>query len=243
MPCSSYEFQDLYRTLNEGNTDPLFPADLTSPEDAFLLLMAILSDALCLRQSLGRLVADTDSTTRRNQRHNPFVPLSPHTELDRIQSALSSALDRWHLTFHTLMPPEVMAFYHYCKLYLSCFQLLELPRIVRYRMMSHSPIGDSAVSVPQQSIHHAWLVLDNAAARSKSSSSDTLCPAWLPIVVFHASLVIWAKQRFGTIGERKAYSSTKVLLPFKIEIEGMPWPCCKEMAATLDRLMDDTPLA
>jgi len=37
-----------------------------------------------------------------------------------------------------------------------------------------------------------------------------------------------------------AYGSTKVLLPFKIEIEGMPWPCCKEMAATLDRLMEET---
>ena len=241
MPSSPYKFQDLYRTLSESDNDSPLPPDLIYQDDAFVLLMAILSDSLCLHQSLGQIDAIANITVKQNMR-NPFSPLSPHSELARMRNALSSTLDRWHSAFHTSISSDILALYHYCRMYLSCFQLLELPRIAGYKLVSSSCSAASGPSITSMSVSQAWLVLDNAAARRKALSSQTLCPAWLPIVVFHASLILWAKQKYGSGNEDNAYGSTKILLPFKIEIEQMTWPCCKEMAATLDRLMDDAPL-
>lgn len=241
MPSSSYEFQDLYHILiNQGETSGSLPRDLTAPDDALLLLVAILSDMLFIRRSLKRIVdVDLYRDTRPPGRiSNPFVPLTPQTELDGMHSALGCALDRWHDRFQSCVPPEIMAFYHYCRLFLSCAELLDLPRIAGYKPLSTpSTAIQQHIIVPDQVIRMAWLILDNAAERVKSPASDTMCPVWLPIMVFHAGLVVWAHQRFSDHQGAGNIGSARVLVAFKVELESMPWSCCPGMAATLDELM------
>ncbi len=241
MPSSTYDFQDIYRTLLEGNKDAALPPDLVSPNDAFVLLLAILSDCLCLQQSLGQIAANAPATAKQNMR-NPFSPLSERTELARMRSVLSSALDRWHAVFGVAVASEILALFHYCRLHLSCFQLLELPRLAGYKLVSSSRSAAPGPSITSESVSQAWRVLDDAAAGHKASSSQSLCPAWLPIIVFHAGLVLWARQKYGNDDENHAHGSTKILHLFRMELEQMTWPCCKGMAATLDRLINDPSL-
>lgn len=236
MPSSGAEFQKVYNAFLEdkGPQSITFPLSL-SQEDAVLLLMAILSDLLYIRRSVGQHAHLTDPAqkTARNL-SNPFVPLSPHTETYRMQNIISSALDRWYSKFNTLSSPGMMAFYYYCRLYLSCPQILGLPHVVDYRGIDSVTGLSGLTAISDQSVQHAWRILDDAAARPKS---DLLCPLWLPIFVFHAGLVVWAKQQLDTTQDPNGYGSNRILLPFKVELEGMPWPCCKEMAETLARLM------
>lgn len=216
----------------------MLSGDMTTQEDAVILLMAIISDAMYLRQALGRLVA----TKGGRPASNPFVPLTPNTELDRMQVLLSRGLDRWQMQFQGLMPADVMAFYHYCRLYISCPDLPSLSPLSGYnnpladrRSWNKSKTGKN-IKISDHSIQEAWQVLDHAALRSKSG--EQLCALWLPIVVFHASLVIWASiSLVGSAGGRDKYGSKRSLLAFKVELEGMPWPCCVGMAAILERLM------
>ena len=242
MPSSPYEFQDIYRTFLESKDNFSLPSDLVSPNDAFVLLMAILSDCLCLQQSLGQMISYGHGMARSNMR-NPFSPLSPTTELARMRNALSTALGRWYFVFGAGMKPEISALFHYCKLYLSCFQLLDLPRLVGYKLVSPRSSVVAGPPINNESVSQAWLILDHAAARRRApSSTQYLCPAWLPVVVFHASLVLWVRQKYGQGDEHHGYGSSKILIPFRMELEQMTWPCCKEMVATLDKLMDDQPL-
>lgn len=129
-----------------------------------------------------------------------------------------------------------MASSHYCRLYLSYPQILVLPRIVGYKGIDiGTDLGRLIVrTISYQSVQHTWRILDDAATRPKL---DLLCPMWLPIFVFHASLVVWAKQQFGTTLDLNGYGSNMILLPCEVELEAMPWPCCKEMTDTLVRLM------
>lgn len=260
MPSNSSgsNFQETYhafledKDLRTGTRDIKTTFSSLSQDDAILILMAFLSDSLYIRRSIGQQVHVTDLTrnkkTGRNfHSHNPFVPLAPHTETDRMQNIISSALDRWYATFNTntvpssSSPPGMMAFYYYCRLYISCPQILFLPRMVGYKSL-HTPgnpsLDPSAFTISDQSVQHAWRILNDAAARSKS---DILCPLWLPIFVFHASLVVWAKQQqqLGGTQHQNGYGSSRILLAFKVELEGMPWPCCREMSETLEQLMVD----
>lgn len=236
MPSSGPEFQEIYNAfLEDRGTQSITFSSPLSQDDAVLVLMAMLSDLLYIRRSIGQHARHTDpaNKTVRNF-HNPFVPLSPHTEIYRMQNIISSTLDRWYSTFNTLSSPGMMALYYYCRLYLSFSQILVLPHIVGYRGIKSDMGLDSLTAISDHTVQHAWRILDDAAARPKS---DLLCPLWLPIIVFHASLVVWAKQQFGTTQHPNGYGSNRILLPFKVELEGMPWPCCKEMTETLERLI------
>jgi len=241
MPSSQVDFQETYNSLlHEQDCDGFqsnLSTDLTSSDDAVLLLMAIISDAIYLRQSLGRLVpAETGGRV-----NNPFVPLNPNTELERMQNLLSQGLDRWQSRFQDSVSADVIAFYHYCKLYILCPDLPALSPLSGY--LKHSAYPElqnrhhtgSSIKISDQAVQQAWLVLDHAASRAKSD--EQLCAVWLPIVVFHAALAIWAS--IGLVGADRSerYGSKRALLAFKVELEGMPWPCCAEMASVLESLM------
>jgi hypothetical protein len=241
MPSSLQEFQDTYDGLLHEQTgddfQSMLSADMTSQDDAMLLLLAIISDAIHLRQSLGRLV----STNEGRPVHNPFVPLTPRSELERMQKLLAKGLDRWQSHFQGLVSADVMAFYHYCRLYISCPDLPALSPLSGYLnhfansgSQSRSNAGNS-IKISDQSVQQAWQVLDHAVLRTKSD--EQLCAVWLPIVVFHASLTIWASISLVGAEGSERYSSKRALLAFKVELEEMPWPCCIQMAAVLDSLM------
>ncbi|KIW27411.1 uncharacterized protein PV07_07149 [Cladophialophora immunda] len=238
MPYSEYDFQDIYRTLlDESQPKASLPDDMTSPDDAFLLLMAVLSDIMSVQRSLYKVVSLSESQQSSSSfAPNPFIPLTPAAELTRMNNALSSALDTWYDRFRGLMVPEIIAFRHYCGLHLTCPRILELP-FVAESTLSRSDFDHQPIIITDEAVRNAWLVLDHSADAVRACTPETLCPVWLPIVVFHAALVVWAQQGLHKAGHSGISGSVRVLLAFKVELERMPWPCANNMAATLDRLM------
>ena len=248
MPSSPHQFQDIYQILVSGNEIQLpLPADLTAADDAVLLLIAIMSDLLYLKRSLPSVITLPRARQALNERFpsNPFIPFAPQTELNRLRSILNSALDNWALQFQSLVAPDILALYHYSRLHLACSDVLDLPRLAGYKPVSGTTtITHRNINISDRAVRMAWLVLDSAAERSKemSASSESLCSIWLPICVFHAALVVWAHQSLNSAQQEEERRSSKMLLlAFKVELESMTWPCCPEMAATLERLMVRAP--
>ncbi|KIW24040.1 uncharacterized protein PV07_09779 [Cladophialophora immunda] len=238
MPSSTLEFQHAYRSLLDDRTDcHQLAGEHLGQEDALLLLMALLSDLLHARRALEQMLPLTVFTGEQSTPYNPFGPFSPRLELDRVEGQISRALDKWHKWFHAGVPPEIMAFYHYCKMYLSFDYLLNLPRLAGYRGVASAPFPSEKVSLADTTVRAAWRILDSAAMWSQQNSADQLWPIWLPIVVFHAGLVVWAQYSLPGARSSAQYGSPRILLAFKIELDKMPWPCCVEMAATLERLI------
>ncbi|KAI0105869.1 hypothetical protein F4814DRAFT_429777 [Daldinia grandis] len=246
MPSSNIPFQDIYRSLLQNSSAEvqtlLSTTGASSREQAILLLLAILSDSITLHRTLGSAANVINSVQMTSYKHNPFVPYSAHAELERMQNRLSKALDQWYISFSGSMSPDVIALFHYCRLYLSCPEIPSLSRLAQYGTPSNQTptqagvtAATNTINISSQSLDHAWALLDVAATCPKSEG--ILCQAWMPIVVFHAALVVWAKVSFSTGGDRDTYGSRRVLLAFKMELETMQWPCCTKMAVTLQRLM------
>ena len=229
MPSSGHEFQSMYRALIEEQD---LPNDLKTPEDGMLLLIGIISDMISINRALRPIVQQMSSKNGQN----PYLALSPRTELDRMQNLLSNGLDKWHGQFGAVLVtrPEIAAFYHFCRMYIICPDLPILSKFAGYRSETPniSRIGD--VEVTPDATRAAWFVLDSAATRAKAE--DAFCAVWLPVIVFQAGLVIAA--RLNSSNEQDAlYNGPRALTAFKIELEHMPWPCCEEMTNTLQRLM------
>ena len=232
------EFQYTYRSLlDERTRSDQETGSCLGQEDALLLLMALLSDLLYARRALGQTFPFATSTNNASTPYNPFGPFSPRLELDRVEEKISGALDQWHKWFHASASPEIMAFYHYCKMYLSFDYLLCLPHLAGYRGGASTPFPTERVPLSHKAVRDAWRILDSAAMWSQPQSIDQLWPVWLPIVVFHASLVIWAQLNVNSRRSSAGVASLRILLAFKIELERMPWPCCVAMATTLGRLI------
>lgn len=239
MPCSNYEFQEQYQNLlHNSQSSSHLPTDLTAEYDGFLLLMAIMSDILYVQRSLGPHAKSRHipCATGRIEPLKHSVPLSPHSEVQQMFEMLSAALGTWVDHFQPHVSSNVMAFYFYGRLHLSCRKILDLPSAAGYNSTTVPQQATAVIStVSDHDISLAWKILDSVDTRS---SSAALCPIWLPIVIFHASLVVWAHQESLRIRKDASYSSRKMLIAFKIELESMPWPCCPEMVVTLERLMD-----
>lgn len=240
MPSSAPEFQSVYNILisRKGDAEATLPTEMNAADDAVLLLTAILSDLLFIQRSLGRIINLANDSAVIRDPDKPHPPLSPRSELRRMHNTLSTALQRWGERFATQAPSEVLAFFHYCRLHLLYPRLLELPRIAGYGPLSKAQISQhNPPAVPASATSTAWLILDKATARTRSDA--TLCPIWLPIAVFHAGLVVWAGRHLsgGSGSNEGVQGSAMMLVPFRIELETMNWPCCRDMAATLDRLV------
>lgn len=248
MPASTVLFQHVYRDLLKesslGRQSLLeTTGNVSSRDQAALLLFAILSDSITMRRSLGSSTDVINTAQWVAYKHNPFTPGFAHSELERIQCQLSLALDRWYNFFASSMSPDVLALYQYCRLYLSHPGISRLHQAVN-SLASPSQLSDGDLSNKgdmlggsDQSVNHAWTLLDAAATLPKSQES--LSPAWMPIVIFHAALVVWGKITFDNKSGRgsRSYGSVRTLLAFRMELETMHWPCCARMVATLDMLM------
>jgi hypothetical protein len=168
-------------------------------------------------------------------KHNPFTPLSAQTELERMHSQLSLALDRWDAKFQSSVSPDIRTLYHYARLYLSCPAIASLTQLASVSVAGQASDAWMEIDISEESVSQAWELLDVAATCPKVDQA--LCPAWMPVVVFHAALVVWAKIRLGKVAERGKDSSVRALLAFKVELETMYWPCCGDMVMILQRLM------
>lgn len=244
MPTSLFDFQDVYRVLLSGDKSayPLPPGrggGLNS-EDGLLLLMALMSDLLYLRQSFERVSHPMKSFDRGEIRYNPFIPFTPYMEQDHMEARISLALETWHGWFEADTSSEVLALYHYSRIYLSFDRLLTLPSLSGYGGQDSTANLPDGISITDEVVREAWRVLDSATARTEPTWATRLCPIWLPIVVFHAGLVVWAHHVLHTDASHRhaENESVRVLQAFKVELDVMPWPCCTEMAATLGRLIE-----
>jgi hypothetical protein len=240
MP-NSRELQDVYRHL----LDDRVPRErhilaAASQEDMLLLLMALAADLLYARRSLGQVNRPVAPETRKGPCDNSLRPFSPQMELRRIEDQLSLAVDKWYRSFKANVSPEILVLYHYVKIYLCFDQLLSLPQTAGYPGSTPSLPMSRNLSISEIAVREAWHVLDSAAAWSQKSHADQLCPIWLPITVFHAGLVVWVHFTTCNAKTPAAYSSPRVLLAFKVELDGMRWPCCVEMSATFARLITAT---
>lgn len=215
MPHSLHKLRHIYSLVLQNAS---LPTNMQHIEDSILLLVALLSDAIYLHRSLARL-AD------RPKQGNPFVPLSPFSEHERMYDILSRAFNRWHTTFSA--PQSVMALYHYSRLYLSFPEVTTLAHHAGY---PSGRVSDLKTTVPEQTLKHAWAILDTAAA--SDNKGGKICPVWLPVTIFHAGLVVWAK-----LHSDEAYGSPRIMLSFVVELQKMRWPCCSKMASTLQALM------
>lgn len=244
MPTSLFDFQDVYRVLLSGDkpAHPLTPGHEGGfkSEDCLLLLMALMSDLLYLRQSFERVSHPMSSFDRGEIRYNPFIPFTPHMERDHMEARLSLALDTWHRWFKADASSEVLALYHYSRMYLSFDRVLTLPSLSGYGGQDSAANLPDEISITDEAVREAWRVLDSATARIEPTWATRLCPIWLPIVVFHAALVVWAHHVLHTDASHRhaENESVRVLQAFKVELDVMPWPCCTEMAATLGRLIE-----
>ncbi|KAB5576325.1 hypothetical protein GE09DRAFT_1185078 [Coniochaeta sp. 2T2.1] len=242
LPSTTTPFHHVYRDLLQdhvnGRQPLLFTLDGESSRDqALLLLLAILTDSITARRSLDSPSNAVNPAHPVAYKLNPFILYSDQAELARIQAQLSLALDRWDVKFGALVSPDIKALALYCRLYLSCPVLSTLHRaVLDNHAISPNLSGPSFnISVSDESVNYAWAILDTAAGGLPQSS---LCPAWMPICVFHAALVVWANIRSDKGGGAGArHGSIRALLAFKVELEGMQWPCCGNMAAALQDLM------
>lgn len=242
---SAIHFQQAYTNLL--NEDSLLDHIWTSYLDPFTFLTAILSDSISIHRSLARLSNESlsslpgrslsgsgDDLTRL-----PRVPLSGPSEYERMSDQLSCALDKWMEHFGSGDGSTNLALYYFCRLHLSYPQISALPRLANYPpAVQTSPAVEVTMSVENviasdESIRYAWAVLDNIDLDPKSG--EVACPTWYPVIVFFAGLVVWAgTQQRGVSWDRA--SSPMQLVAFKIQLDRMPWPCCREMASTLHRL-------
>lgn len=245
-PSPAIPFQHIYRDLlQDGNEhQPILLAMNGDPDrdQSFLLLLAILSDSITVRRSIGSVINAVNPAHSLAREVNPYVLFSDHAELDRMLGQLSLALDRWDVRFTKLKRPDIKVLSLYCRLYLSCPILAALHEIALSQGEHSVPLKDLSASlnidVSNRSVDYAWALLDTAAAvTTPLPAESSLCPAWMPICVFHAALVVWAKIRWDKSSTSAGHGSIRALLAFKVELERMQWPCCTNMAKALQKLM------
>jgi hypothetical protein len=223
MVESQHTLQDLRAALL---LDSALPDDVQAGDDALLLLLVLITDAIYLQRSLGRWSTNPDPI-------NPFAPLSPYTEHKRMLSTLNTALKRWFQSFSSI-ETDIKAFYYYVRLYLAFSEVTSLAARLGYPGAVHD--DKSEAKVPDIAAKFAWQILDTAAVASSTNGVRLPYP-WLPVIVFHAGLVISTDVSNCT----SAYAPSKrIVVPFVLELQQMKWPCCSTMATALETLMRDS---
>ena len=244
MPASNHDFYDIYsRLINEGQG---LPTNLTQAEDAALLLAALLSDLIMVHRASTNFdlapvdLPDLQTPTSRNPlpNFNPYVPFSAATESKRMWAQLERGLELWHERFKQCVSEDVLALFHFCRLFSSYPQVLSLPFRAGYRpavdtnTSATAPVPGAAVG--DATMRHVWLVVDHINVERLSDRA--VCPVWLPVITYLTALVMWANLRTSSTS-RLSHGTLKVLGLFKMELQHVPWPCCTEMIKNLDDLM------
>ena len=245
MPSSNHHFRTVHNSMSHGRS---LPADVQSPEDALLLVTAMLSDIIYMQHChhSGSFHPDPRDDGSHDPLYNqdrplrnPFVPLSVRSESCRLSAEMLAALSRWEHHFKHQVGPEILGLYYFTRLRLICPDLGELCSIAGYAAPPEfnrgRPPRIKTLDIPDKALDLAWLILDHCTKLPGSPKGRL--SIWLPICLFSAALVVWYKLVSpGTTSRR--YGTLRVLDTFKSEITRLPWPCCREMTKTLDRLME-----
>lgn len=244
MPCSDHPFRTVYNSLIHGYA---LPSDVKSDEDALLLLIAILNDIVYMLQchlSMPYPPSYQESNTsglaesQIGPLRNPWAPLSLQSEFCRLGADLLAALSRWHVHFKDQVRNDILALYHFTELQLLCPDLGALYHVSGYAIQpdfaSTEANNTKKLDISDKALDLAWLILEHSDISSEPAQERL--SVWLPIILFSSALVVWHKLQ-STSSKSRRYGTVSVLITFKNLIVNLPWPCCKPMVATLDRLM------
>lgn len=233
----------IYKAVFESQA---LPSRIGSRDGPLLCLIAILADihiyahVFCV---LGRYPAPSgtqaaDLKGESLRVSTEYMPFSPSNESHLMNRRLDRALELWARSYLGSSDQHTKVLYYFCKLYLTFPAVQTLPGLADYPprvLMDGKPtqaqkalIDADLRNAPAVS-EYAWLILEHT-----DQTNLEVTPAWLPIAVFYASLVVW-QTVLVQVGSQR-YASRKVLLLFRAELLKMCWPCCKSMAATLEKL-------
>lgn len=217
------------------------PSDLSS-DNVLLLLAAILAEintATTLFHPFQELAAVNSNGRTPTKYQNPHLPFSLPNEASQAKQKLNRALDSWHQAYSMIIEPEILVLFYFCKLQLVLPNLQSLPILAGYpprvarnntpTSVLYQRIELDLKKTGADALKYAWLIIETC------NSGNEVAPVWIPIAVFHASLVVWSMIILD--GESRSRGSLKVLAVFKMELEGMKWPCCRVMADVLGSLM------
>jgi hypothetical protein len=233
---------ELNSTFRRAVFDPgALPSDLTS-DNALQLLTAILAEintATRVIYPIEELAAMNGNGRTPMKYQNPHLPFSLTNETSLAKRKLSRALDSWHQTYSMIIEPELLVLFYFCKLQLVFPNLQNLPILAGYppqvarnttpASVLYKRIEQDLKTGGADALKYAWLIIEAC------NSKNEVAPVWVPIAVFHASLVVWSMIILD--GETRSRGSLKVLAVFKMELEGMKWPCCRVMVDVLGSLM------
>ena len=240
MPSSPHNFNQIYGFLISGIEQ--LPPDLKADEDSLLLLLGICSDILFIQHSFSGLIPIVDPSDQSTS--NPYPPLSPSSETLRHHFIFSTALSRWHQHFGLFAGPDVLLMFYFCRMLLAFPDVLKLPKLAGYssnrRERSVSP-SISVAALPRvsdEALDFSWRILENSSIHTVDSGSNVAI--WVPVIVFHAGLTVWAHVRQQNSTTKFITGTLRTLKMFKDELDNLVWPCCAEMSETLDHLMRKT---
>jgi hypothetical protein len=235
---SSHELNSIFQQAVYG--PGLLSSDLSS-DNALLLLTAILAEintATTVFHPFEELVAVTKNSQTPTKYFNPHLPFSLINETSQAKRKLNRALDSWHRAYAGIIEPDILVLFYFCKLQIVFPNLQCLPILAEYPprvARNTTPMSvlwkriRQDLSSGADALKYAWFIIESCNSGSEETS------VWLPIAVFHASLVVWIMIILD--GETRGRGSLKVLAVFKMELEGMKWPCCRVMADVLGLLM------
>ncbi|KAJ6030976.1 hypothetical protein N7540_001708 [Penicillium herquei] len=202
----------------------------TNPEDPLLLLSAILSDTIVFQQVF---IQTGKHGHQYLELHANLTPFTPSREFMRIRNDLSTALDNWHDILGTRVPKDMKALYFFCRLVLVCPDVLRLPRIAGYGPYHSGMTGPRDFEILDEALRYSWLILEQVDFKS-STQVDSV---WLPVVIFHAALVVGAKLKSVPPEATGEYGTLRSLALFTTELDNMIWPCCESMSAVIEKMM------
>lgn len=238
-------FQHLYQDLLYGGFSGQSLQWLSG--SPCLLLIAILSDTICVQRALMPGYANNQSKSSNSKSYFPTTSLlqnsppalSPASEYLRMTECINDFLDKWEQRFATREGHPYIALFYFCRLYVDCPYISHLPGLVGYPPNQPYNIPPYTVSlfeiaITDRAVDFAWAIVEHIGAGEGRQRNVT--NLWEPLIVFLAALVVWAKEqqtpRLGGLDHRR-----KQLLAFKLELDKMSWRCSADMASCIAQIL------
>lgn len=219
MPSSAHSFRLIYNSLLHGF--PL-PPDVSSQEDALLILVALLADIVYYQSAFQPHIVREESGVGPKS----HVPLSSSSEHVRLIESLGAALSRWNRYFHQSSSGDILVLYRLARMRLLA------PAMVTYRG-SIAMYGRQMGEPSERTISLAWEILD--LTESVLDNNTQRMSMWLPMAIFASAVVVW-KGLMHSKDSMGRHGRLRMLSLFQEKLSQLPWPCCHRMIADLDYL-------
>ncbi|KAJ1323242.1 hypothetical protein MN608_11388 [Microdochium nivale] len=223
LPQKGYPFQTINDALLHGRA---LPTDLGHREDALALSIALLSNMMRTHKTyFGPL-----SVLIRPDPWNPYRPLTWRSELANAAAVFNTALARWEGHFLQHADHDVLALHYFAKLYLIVPSIAELASLASSGSIRPVQLAEQT-AIPDEALEIAWDVFEHVD--SAIAVKNHRMSIWLPEVTFLSALAVWHGR--SNKGHRRRYGGIRSLVMFQKLLLQLPWPCCTEMAAVLDK--------